>query len=392
MVYEVYLKEKTKLEGNTRHILYIFKFMDHNLFEPFLVSPVYSDFFKDIALLDRHCYQIAAPASLSVFGGAILRQGMRGSLQVLLDLVRYNRRMLNFLRRHRPDIIHCHNLRALLMVGLAAKAAGIPVVWYIKGLLDNPFLDCLGFVLSARVLFQNEANRDNRYLRLIKHYARKISILHNGIDLIEVKEAERKVTPVLLKELGIDRGNFNIIFMGRVSLQKGTLYLLEAMAAVQAAVPRATLYLVGDNSGQGCLDDLKKLINRYGLQNIHFIGWRQDCYEILALMDLLVLPSLGEGVPKAIIEAMALGKPVVATRVGGIPELVQDGETGLLVAPQDSAGLAQAIIALARQGDLRQRLGARAREVALAKYSIQDNIAGLEKIYAEILQERQQQN
>jgi glycosyltransferase involved in cell wall biosynthesis len=394
MIFEPYLSNINHLEGNTRHILYLFQFLDRNSFEPFLVSPVSSDFFAHLAPLDGRAYHLPAPASLNVFGGAILRRSLAGRLGMLLALAQYNDKVLNFLRRHRPDIIQCHNLRALLMVGLAARLARIPVIWCVKGLLDNPWLDRLGFVLADRILFQNQANRDNRYPRLIKHYAGKIRILPNGVDLTAVTAAARKLCPTLVQELDLKTENFNIIFLGRVSLAKGVLCLLKAMATVQAAVPSAALYFVGDTSGaegQECLNHLQSSMHRPGLRNLHVTGWRPDCYEILARMDLLVLPSLSEGVPKVIIEAMALGKPVVATRIGGIPELVQEGKTGLLVAPGDSADLAQAIIALAQDAELRHRMGAQARRVALRKYSIQDNLAGLAKIYQELLRSRSRQ-
>jgi glycosyltransferase involved in cell wall biosynthesis len=392
MVYEVYLREVTKIEGNTRHIRFMFEFMDRRHFEPFLVSPVLSDLFEEISRLRGHSYQLAAPACLNSFGGTIMRQGLGGRLRVMLSLVRYNWKVVNFLRRHRPDIIHCHSNRALLMVGLAAKLTGIPTIWYIKGLLKNPWVDRLGFMLADRVLFQNRANRDNRYPHLIRRYAGKIRILKNGVDLAAVVAAGRRAGPPLAQELGLKPDNLNIILLGQVGPRKGANYLLEAMATVQAEIPDVAVYLVGDTSAEEYQDYLKhlnELIARHRLQNIHFTGWREDCGEILSLMDLLVLPSLDEGVPKAIIEAMTLGKPVVATRIGGIPELVQEGDTGLLVAPRDSANLAQAIVTLARNKELRHRMGAQAQRIALREYAIQDNIAGMEKIYQDLLREKQ---
>jgi glycosyltransferase involved in cell wall biosynthesis len=391
MVYEVYLREITKIEGNTRHIRFIFQFMDRQHFEPFLVSPVQSDLFEEIKLLGGRCYQLPAPDCLNAFGGTILRRGLGGRLQALLSLAWYNWKVLNFLRRQRPDIIHCHSNRALLMVGLAARLAGIPTIWYIKGLLANPWVDRLCFRLADRVLFQNRVNRDNRYPHLIQRYAAKIRILKNGIDLAAVTAAGRRAGPSLARELGLQPDNLNIILLGQVCPRKGADYLLEAMATVQAEMPEVAVYLVGDTSAaeyQDYLKDLQELIARHRLRNIHFTGWREDCAEILSLMDLLVLPSMDEGVPKSIIEAMTLGKPVVATRIGGIPELVQEGETGLLVPPRDSANLARAIIALARNKELRQRMGAQAQSIALREYSIQDNIAGMERIYQDLLQEK----
>jgi glycosyltransferase involved in cell wall biosynthesis len=393
MIFEPYLRTVNKSEGNTRHIVFIFQYMNRNCFEPILVSPVLSDLFAEISRMGGRCYQVPAPARLQPFGGVILRQSLPGRLWAALSLAWYNGKVLNFLRRRRPAIIQCHNARALLMVGLAAKMAGVPVIWYVKGVLNNPLLDRLCFRLADRVLFQNRANRDNRYPHLVKRHAGKIGILKNGIDLAAAIEAGRGAGPSLAQELRLNPDNLNIIVLGEVCPRKGTAYLLEAMAKMQAAVPKVSVYLVGDNSApehQEYRKHLHDVVARRRLDNIHFTGWRRDCCEILALMDLLVLPSTDEGVPKAILEAMALGKPVVASRIGGIPEVVLEGKTGLLVAPQDSDELAQAIITLAQDSELRQKMGALAKKVALREYAIQDNITGMERIYLDILEENQQ--
>lgn len=371
-------------------MLTIFKFLDRTRFTTILASPIKAeDFFARIRELGGCCVYLPAPASLCQYGGVSLRQGFLGRLRTALDAAWYNLKAMRFLLREKIDLVQCHNLRALLIIGLAAKLTRRPLIWYVKGHLDNPVLDRLGFFLANRIIFQNQTNRDRRYPHLIKRYAGKIDLLPNGVDLDEILVAEGKAGPNLAQELGTPRGRLNIGYIGQISPLKGLDYLLEAMVEVQREIKGTQLYLVGDHAAEeyrGYQPHLQQFIRSQGLTGIHFTGWRADALEILSLMDLFVLPSLSEGVPKSIIEAMALGKPVVATRIGGIPELVREGETGLIVNPEDAKGLAAAIITLAKNQEIRQNYGEQGRRIAFQEFSIKKNIAGLEKVYAEMLQ------
>jgi glycosyltransferase involved in cell wall biosynthesis len=144
------------------------------------------------------------------------------------------------------------------------------------------------------------------------------------------------------------------------------------------------LYIVGDHCAEEYRPyraELEAMIRDRGLHGVTLTGWRGDVHDIVSLMDVFVLPSHAEGVPKSVIEAMALGKPVVTTTVGSIPDLVEDGVTGLLVAPRDPDALADCLVRLVRDAALRDRLGRAARQQVLRDGSIKDNIAGLERLY-----------
>jgi glycosyltransferase involved in cell wall biosynthesis len=240
--------------------------------------------------------------------------------------------------------------------------------------------------LADRIVFQNEANRDRLYPDLVRRYANKIRMLREGIDLQQVEQGANGVTQTLKQEIKWRPGRLNLIMLSRLTHLKGSHVLLEAMVQVQQALPDVAVYLVGDDSLPEHLDyvaGLKEFISRHQLRHIYFTGWRADRLSILALMDILVQASSAEGVPGAILEAMAMGKPVIATRVGGIPGLVQDGENGLLLEPGDAQGLAQAIITLAHDPQLRQRLGARSQQMA-QKFSLEAFGANLQAIYGEL--------
>jgi glycosyltransferase involved in cell wall biosynthesis len=387
MLFEPYLEKHQLLEGNTRKIIRVFRWVNRDLYRLLLVSPGETDFFDHIKELQGECVHLPAPSILLSFGGAILKQNLWGCLKVLLSLIYYNLKICHFLRRRRIDFVQCHSLRALLTAGLGAKLAGRPVMWWVKSQLGNPFLDRLAFRLADRIVFQNRANRDRLYPHLVRRYADKIRILREGIDLQEVEQGAREVTPALKQELKWRPDRLNLIMLARLTPRKGVHVLLEAMVRVQQALPQVALYLVGDDATPEHLNymaGLKEFMTRHQLRNIFFTGWRADRLSILALMDVLVVASSDEGLPTAILEAMALAKPVIATRAGGIPELVRDGENGILVEIGEAQGLAQAIITLAHDPQLRRRLGARGRQTVVNDYSLEAQIANLEAIYREL--------
>jgi glycosyltransferase involved in cell wall biosynthesis len=145
--------------------------------------------------------------------------------------------------------------------------------------------------------------------------------------------------------------------------------------------PDTTLVMVG----KGDLDvDLRAEALRKNVNgNVKFLGWRQDIHELMPVFDIFVLPSLNEGMGRVLVEAMAAGKPVVASRVGGIPDLVHDGETGYLVPPADAKALSDAILKLLKNPDQAKLMGQRGKECC-RQFSLEAMIAKLDNLYSDL--------
>ena len=163
-------------------------------------------------------------------------------------------------------------------------------------------------------------------------------------------------------------------------------YLLGAMKRVQRKVERAKLYVVGEADLEKNISFERAMRERVSSDEdlrgrVVFLGWRQDALSILSLMDFFVLPSLTEGFPRSIVEAMALGKAVIGTRAGGVPEAILENQTGLIVEPRDEKGLADAMILLAGDKALRTELGEAGRRRAYDLYSFKRFVFELEKVY-----------
>jgi glycosyltransferase involved in cell wall biosynthesis len=208
----------------------------------------------------------------------------------------------------------------------------------------------------------------------------KLIAVANAVDFSKFENVE---PGRLRRELEVDAETPVLLSVGRLSKQKGLQHLLRAMPEVHKEISNARLVLVGAGEDEAALKDLTGELGLEGA--VSFLGWRSEIPEFLKDTDLLVLPSLWEGMPNVILEAMACGVPAVATEVGGTPELVSDGETGFLVPPADSDALARSIITLLQDRELRTRMGQQAHELARSKFSPERMIERNEQLYTELL-------
>ncbi len=308
----------------------------------------------------------------------------------ILDSGRWSHRVLAQVRRRirsgRYDLLHTHEYKGNLIGGWSAWRLGVPSVASVRGYTDRTlplriykWLD-LGLTLRlfTRIVAVSEAVR--RQVIRAGYPARRVLTLHDAVDATTFSPDRLQFGAQVREELGCTTDHLLVCAVGRLSPEKGHGYLLTAFREVIAAVPEAYLVLVGEgplrsrlqSQAAGC--DLS--------DHIIFAGYRDDVEAIIAASDLLVMPSLREGFGDPIIEAMALQRPVIASRVGGMVEIVRHGETGLLAPPGDPGALAQAIVHLLKDPQARERMGLRGRQVALREFSVgrlADALAGLYK-------------
>jgi glycosyltransferase involved in cell wall biosynthesis len=385
LLFEPYLFDQ--MYGNMRYLASIVRWHDRSRFDLEIVTPRQSAFAETLRSLGAEVRVAPAPEKLLEHGGSLMG-GLLQQVRAALSIVAYSRRLFQVIRDGRYDVVHCHSIRAVLTIGWAARLSGRPVLWYVKGILANPLLDRIGFLLASRILFQGPTNRDRRYRRLVRLFRRKVGVLANGIELEDVREAPSKDPSELRRALGLDPKRLNLVAVGQVSPNKGLQFVFEALAMLKGTTRPISLYIVGGDGIDAYRDHrafLENLAQKKGLTDIHFLGWRQDVYQIVSQMDAMVHASLEEGVPKSVIEAMALRRAVVVTRVGSVPDVVQNDVNGIMVEPRDARQLAEAIGRIAADNGLRQRLADAGYEFAWKSCSIQTNVRGLEAVWSEII-------
>ena len=191
------------------------------------------------------------------------------------------------------------------------------------------------------------------------------TVIPNGILPVIIRSADRSE---IRREIGLENGGPMLLSVGRLVYQKGHEYLVHAMPQVLRRYPRAKAVICGEGALR---PDLERQIGELGLQSsVKLLGNRNDVGPFLASADLFVLPSRWEGLPVALLEAMGAGLPVVATRVEGVDEVVEDERQGLLVPPEDSDALASALLQLIGDPQLRSRMGEAARRRIQAHYTL----------------------
>jgi glycosyltransferase involved in cell wall biosynthesis len=312
-------------------------------------------------------------------------------------------RLLRITFREAPDVIHTHTAKAGTLARLSAaifnltrrRARRAVVVHTFHGHVLDGYFGLVGNALVrtaerslARVtdciVTISPSQRRDIVERFHVAPAARVVTIPLGLDLDALLNAPAvAATPTLREALSIPPGDFVVGFVGRFVAIKDLRTLVDAFGQVVREVPHARLLLAGDGPTRG---ELQHAATAAGVADrVHFLGWTEDLVSVYAAMDVCALSSLNEGTPVALIEAMAAGKPVVATRVGGVPDLVDDGRTGLLVAARDSAALARSLVTLAADPPLRARLGGAARADVQSRFSHDRLVDDIDRLYAERL-------
>ena len=283
------------------------------------------------------------------------------------------RALSRLIREQEAQIVHANGTRAMVYGGLAAKIAQCPAVWHVRVSDSDGLLDRALYQLAARVIVNSDAVRG----RFWWGTADRLCRIHNGVDT--VRFAPRPPSAALRAALGLSIRDRVVVSVGRFVSYKGYEDLLRAAAIVHRQDAGIHWVLVGDGELRV---HLERQANALGIQElVHFTGWLDDVREMLALADLFVLPSHGEHFGRVLIEAMAMGKAVVATDAGGVPEIVTHGETGWLVPPRQPDRLAEAVHEILVHGEQAGQFGLAGRRVVEDRFSLDRHVSQVQSLY-----------
>ena len=267
------------------------------------------------------------------------------------------------IRKEKPDLLHTHTTKAGILGRVAGWITRTKTIHTPHGHLFYGyfgkwkerfyiFLEQLAARLCARIITISEDER-RAYLHRGIGNAKKVVTVYNGIDTRKFPGDGKKVRA----ELGMAHGVPIVGFVGRLEQIKGPDRFIEAAKKVHAACPQTHFVMVGDGPMQ---KELMRMI--HGTPGFHLVGYQEDIPDLMAIFDLVMIPSLNDGFNLVAVEAMASSKPIVATAVGGLPEVV--GEGGILVKPHDTKGLAQETIRLINTPVRRKEIGEKGRRRA----------------------------
>lgn len=301
-----------------------------------------------------------------------------------IDLVAVAR-LVRLIRKYRIDILQTHDLTTRRIGVIAAALAGVRHITSVHGWIFNDRKEQTAKWLDARVIRQADAvivvsDRLRKELEAAGVPPAKITVLRNAILLSDYSSLGNAAS--VRQEFGLRDDQPVISIVGRLSPEKGHEVFLQAVSLIAKSHPAIRGLIVGD----GPLEcTLRQRVQELGLaSHVVFTGHRSELADVYAATDILVISSLTEGIPNVLLEAFAYAKPAVATSVGGVPEVLEDGRTGWLVDVGDSHAIARHVVRLIEEPTLRMRMGAEAREVIEQRFSFETRTKALEQLYARV--------
>lgn len=302
-------------------------------------------------------------------------------------------KLAGLIKKEKIDIVHSNFDRANLCSCFASYLARAPVyIWHQHNFMGSKanvirrlFLKLLG-IMADKVIVITDAMKKN--LVSVGLNERKIKIIYNGIKIEKFNFDSKSTADVLKKEFNIDLSFTVLTCIGDARPEKGHIFLLKAFSEINKKFPRSILLLIGAKNGP-CYEDLRSETERLKLgSRVIFTEMRSDVPQILSISDIVIVPPTMEVSLYSIMEAMASFKPVIASRVGGIPEVVKDGEAGILIAPSDIEALSKAVEYLISNPLVRDRMGKAGRQAVAERFNIKRDIEQLLMLYEEIMEEK----
>ena len=319
-------------------------------------------------------------------------------LKFFADLRHIRRELINLIEIYDIDVIQTHLVGFLdfLVLTLLHETRLRVVLWTIHNVNFLPqhshcFMNSKKF--ARRLLYRLAARRVSGFVAVSEEVERsivrklgpiedKVFTISNGVDITQFEKDEDRTQ--VTQMLGFESDVFLAVVVGRFHVQKGHSYLVEATPTISEQYPQVKFLFIGEGQLE---KDLKSQVNRLKLnENIYFLGTRSDVPAILAAVDLFVLPSLWEGLSIALLEAMAAGKPIVATAVSGTSEVMIPGKTGLLVPPGNSRLLAEAILRILAEPALARKMGCAAKQHVTENFSARKQADEHLALYRRLLQ------
>ncbi len=383
------------VSGAENILLLALKRIDRSHFTPSAICPAEGNLAEKISELGVPCRTIAPLEMRFTWRIDLL-------FKYLLSFWRTFRELRSAIVEAKPDLIHANSIRAGLVATLASVFTGKPVFWHLQDELPrHPLSSAIRLFAAAssriRLISASQATADSfygRFLRLFKNRL-PLRVVYNAIEL-ENFEIDSRNRQKVREELQINDNEFVFGIVGQITTRKGQLELIRTFAEASKQMASSTLLVVGApmfNQDDLYFEELKKTVRELGLENrVRFLGKRSDVAAVMQSLDALVVNSKSEAFVIVALEAMACGTPVIATKVGGIREMIEHGINGWLVPPDDEESLTKSLVTLSRQPELRSVFSEAGKRIVAEKFHADKLIGDLENFFAESVLQAKKKN
>jgi glycosyltransferase involved in cell wall biosynthesis len=391
----LFFDHTAKLGGGEIALFHLLSHLDKEKFHPVLVLGEEGPLGEKARLSGIETTVIPLPAHVANTRKDSLGAGSLLKIKSIFASLGYSRKLSRFMKTRRPDIVHTNSLKSDLIGGIAARMAGVPVVWHVRDRIENDYLPApvvIAFRWLCRVIPDFVVANSAATLRTIQLPGRKHkAVVHSGYAFMNESSAlvHDGVEPRAAAAARPKRDTVLLGLVGRISRWKGQHIFITAAATVREKFPNARFQIIGSPMfGEDAYEaEIRALVKTLGMEDaVEFLGFRTDVPQLMEELDVLVHASItGEPFGQVITEAMVVGKPVVATRGGGVPEIVQDGVTGLLVPMGDAPAMAAAMCELLADPDRARRMGVEGRARVLRHFTVRGTARRLESVFLKIL-------
>ncbi|MEW6200971.1 MAG: glycosyltransferase family 4 protein [bacterium] len=298
--------------------------------------------------------------------------------------------LCRFIKHEGVDIVHINTINNIY-AALAARRCGVPYLLFVREMLPSRMINDLYVRWICRRAAAVVAVSDSVRQRLLKAGVedKKITVIYNGVELPPDGIADK--ADELRREFNIPENVPVIGMVGTIGPLKGQMVAVQAVAALVKSFPDLRLIVVGDPFQEpgfkGYLDSVRRFVEEHGIEkNVIILGVREDVPVLMAMFDVLVQPSVGyDSMPRTVIEAMAAGKPVVGSSIGGIPEMITHGKTGFIVEPGSHEALARAVATILSSVEIKKKMGAAAVADVMDRFNSEKQAGKLLDLYERVL-------
>ncbi|MEM4406495.1 MAG: glycosyltransferase family 4 protein [Candidatus Methanomethylicaceae archaeon] len=405
----LYIQHAGALGGSVYSLAYLIKGINRERYEPIVVcihdNPEIRAVYESMGVETNVCRGISIfPHTTGGWYSMFDPLGIVGLFKAAWKFIPSIKETEEAVRRIKPDIVHLNSL-VLSPSAVGVKRVGLPLVWHVRESVARGHLGLRKWLLSRLV------NRKADEIVFISEYDRQALLGNRRGIVVPNFVDEDKFNPqvggeTVRRELSLADEDKVILFMGGRSVVNGIFPLLKAIPLIKARISRTRCVILGaiyEQSNGLLARSARKILPKFGhgtlsqrvdqtisdlkiADNLILLPWRSDVERLIAACDVVVFPSIEPHFARPVIEAGTMGKPVVASRIGGVEELVDDGVTGILVTPGDHVALADALVRVLSDEGLARRMGEEGRKRALERYSMK-NVKRVEEIYERLLKD-----